>query len=113
MGRFRNQKKNSYYLLPDEWSLWGFTSQCNIFKHLFFQADFADDEPTPEVLAIRFSNAENAKKFKFKFEESVKMVTSAKAKEIKDKEEERLSDLVKKVDIGNGEKTATETSSKE
>lgn len=66
------------------------------------QADFADDEAKPEVLAIRFSNAENAKKFKFKFEEAVKAVTSAKAKEIKD-EEGKLSEMVKKVDIGQEE----------
>ncbi|XP_036607381.1 ran-specific GTPase-activating protein-like [Trichosurus vulpecula] len=33
------------------------------------QADFADESPKPEVLAIRFLNAENAQKFKEKFEE--------------------------------------------
>ncbi|KJE95425.1 small GTPase Ran binding protein 1 [Capsaspora owczarzaki ATCC 30864] len=33
-------------------------------------ADFADNEPKPETLAIRFANAENAKLFKDKFEES-------------------------------------------
>ncbi|XP_043841676.1 ran-specific GTPase-activating protein-like [Dromiciops gliroides] len=32
-------------------------------------ADFADESPKPEVLAIRFLNAENAQKFKAKFEE--------------------------------------------
>ncbi|XP_028904930.1 ran-specific GTPase-activating protein isoform X1 [Ornithorhynchus anatinus] len=32
-------------------------------------ADFADESPKPELLAIRFLNAENAQKFKVKFEE--------------------------------------------
>ncbi|XP_031426252.1 ran-specific GTPase-activating protein [Clupea harengus] len=32
-------------------------------------ADFADEEPKPELLALRFLNAENAQKFKAKFDE--------------------------------------------
>ncbi|XP_036382406.1 ran-specific GTPase-activating protein isoform X2 [Megalops cyprinoides] len=32
-------------------------------------ADFADEHPKPELLAIRFLNAENAQKFKAKFDE--------------------------------------------
>lgn len=32
-------------------------------------ADFADEKPKPEMLAIRFLNAENAQKFKVKFDE--------------------------------------------
>lgn len=32
-------------------------------------ADFADEKPKPEMLAIRFLNAENAQKFKMKFDE--------------------------------------------
>merc|ERR1712212_324135 len=32
-------------------------------------ADFADESPKPELLAIRFLNAENAQKFKVKFDE--------------------------------------------
>uniref|UniRef100_A0A671LBQ2 Ran-specific GTPase-activating protein n=1 Tax=Sinocyclocheilus anshuiensis TaxID=1608454 RepID=A0A671LBQ2_9TELE len=32
-------------------------------------ADFADEKPKPELLAIRFLNAENAQKFKMKFDE--------------------------------------------
>ena len=31
-------------------------------------ADFADEEAKPELLAIRFANEENAKKFKDKFD---------------------------------------------
>ncbi|XP_072029507.1 ran-specific GTPase-activating protein-like isoform X1 [Amphiura filiformis] len=38
-------------------------------------ADFADEEARPETLAIRFANAENAQKFKDKFEECQKAVT--------------------------------------
>ncbi|XP_064223727.1 ran-specific GTPase-activating protein-like [Aotus nancymaae] len=41
-------------------------------------ADFADECPKPELLAIRFLNAENAQKFKTKFEE--------RRKEIKERE---------------------------
>ncbi|XP_072164095.1 ran-specific GTPase-activating protein-like [Diadema setosum] len=33
------------------------------------QADFADEKPKPETLAIKFANAENAKKFKEKVDE--------------------------------------------
>ncbi|XP_077378327.1 ran-specific GTPase-activating protein [Festucalex cinctus] len=32
-------------------------------------ADYADEEPKPELLALRFLNAENAQKFKVKFDE--------------------------------------------
>ncbi|KAJ3284711.1 single stranded nucleic acid binding protein [Borealophlyctis nickersoniae] len=36
-------------------------------------ADFAEGEPTAELLAIRFANSENANKFKAKFEEVQKL----------------------------------------
>lgn len=36
-------------------------------------ADFADEEPKPELLALRFGSVENAQKFKEKFEEAKKM----------------------------------------
>ncbi|XP_041456905.1 ran-specific GTPase-activating protein-like isoform X1 [Lytechinus variegatus] len=42
-------------------------------------ADFADEEPKQETLAIRFGNAENAKKFKEKFEECQKVLKEAAA----------------------------------
>ncbi|XP_792600.2 ran-specific GTPase-activating protein isoform X1 [Strongylocentrotus purpuratus] len=42
-------------------------------------ADFADEEPKQETLAIRFGNAENAKKFKEKFEECQKLLTECAA----------------------------------
>jgi len=37
-------------------------------------ADFADEQPKPELLAIRFLNAENAQKFKVKFDECKEVV---------------------------------------
>jgi len=37
-------------------------------------ADFADEEAKSEMLAVRFSNAENAKKFRDKFEEAQKIM---------------------------------------
>ncbi|XP_037091231.1 ran-specific GTPase-activating protein-like, partial [Pollicipes pollicipes] len=36
--------------------------------------DFSDEEPKPEMLAIRFANAENAKKFKEVFTEAQKIM---------------------------------------
>ncbi|XP_046582992.1 ran-specific GTPase-activating protein-like [Haliotis rubra] len=46
-------------------------------------ADFADEESKPELLAIRFANAENAQKFKEKFEESQKSVEETVKKSTK------------------------------
>lgn len=40
-------------------------------------ADFADGEPKPELLAIRFANAENAQKFKEKFDEGKEIMKVA------------------------------------
>jgi len=37
-------------------------------------ADFADEVPTPELLAVRFANAENANRFKEAFEEAQRIV---------------------------------------
>lgn len=37
-------------------------------------ADFADEEPKPELLALRFANAENAQKFKAAFDEAKRTV---------------------------------------
>lgn len=38
-------------------------------------SDFADEEPKPELLAIRFANAENAQKFQEAFEEAKKLMS--------------------------------------
>ncbi|XP_021112755.1 ran-specific GTPase-activating protein isoform X2 [Heterocephalus glaber] len=43
-------------------------------------ADFADEYPKPELLAIRFLNAENAQKFKTKFEECRKEIEEREKK---------------------------------
>ncbi|XP_019062554.1 ran-specific GTPase-activating protein isoform X2 [Fukomys damarensis] len=45
-------------------------------------ADFADEYPKPELLAIRFLNAENAQKFKTKFEECRKEIEEREKKGI-------------------------------
>lgn len=37
-------------------------------------ADFADEEPKPELLALRFANVENAQKFKAAFDQAKKAV---------------------------------------
>lgn len=49
-------------------------------------ADFADEEPKPELLALRLANAENAQKFKEKFEEAKKLTVLNKDKEAGDTE---------------------------
>ena len=59
-------------------------------------ADFADEEAKPELLAIRFANEENAKKFKDKFdmakgEMSKRRSTSAVENDSKDEEETKES----------------------
>ncbi|XP_041955603.1 ran-specific GTPase-activating protein [Alosa sapidissima] len=46
-------------------------------------ADFADEEPKPELLALRFLNAENAQKFKAKFDECKEEVRKFLEKEEK------------------------------
>eukprot|EP00095_Tigriopus_kingsejongensis_P006076 maker-scaffold1443_size41101-snap-gene-0.8 protein:Tk06076 transcript:maker-scaffold1443_size41101-snap-gene-0.8-mRNA-1 annotation:"ran-specific gtpase-activating" len=62
------------------------------------QADFADEEAKHELLAIRFANAENAQKFRLKFEQAVKLVTRLDAQRLEAKENEDDADLVKKVE---------------
>ncbi|OCT98325.1 hypothetical protein XELAEV_18010555mg [Xenopus laevis] len=61
-------------------------------------ADYADELPKPELLAIRFLNAENAQKFKAKFEECRNEVKSNKEKDTTkndsaDKVAEKLEEL--------------------
>ncbi|XP_033102186.1 ran-specific GTPase-activating protein-like [Anneissia japonica] len=48
-------------------------------------ADFADEEPKAETLAIRFANAENAKKFKTAFEDCQQSLSNAEEKKDKEK----------------------------
>ncbi|ESO91642.1 hypothetical protein LOTGIDRAFT_191338 [Lottia gigantea] len=47
-------------------------------------ADFADEEPKAELLAIRFANAENAQKFKSKFDECKEIMREIKSKDAGD-----------------------------
>merc|ERR1712058_200811 len=54
------------------------------------QADFADEEPKQETLAIKFGNEENAKKFHEAFEEMRKYVLKMEAKKIKEEEKKNL-----------------------
>merc|ERR1712018_64938 len=51
------------------------------------QADFADEEPKSETLAIRFANAENTKKFKDAFDNAVTAITEWEAERINKAEE--------------------------
>merc|ERR1712154_159333 len=48
------------------------------------QADFADEEPKQETLAIKFGNVENAKKFFDAFEEMKNYVLKMEAKKIRE-----------------------------
>jgi len=77
------------------------------------QADYADEEPKQETLAIRFGNIENAKKFFDAFEEMRNYVLKMEAKKIRDEvgeegpvekvdqeKETTEKDLVKDIDAG-------------
>ncbi|XP_013777946.1 ran-specific GTPase-activating protein-like [Limulus polyphemus] len=59
-------------------------------------ADFADEEAKPELLAIRFANAENAQKFKTAFEEARKWtidhLVSDEDEESDEKDEEQSAE---------------------
>ncbi|XP_078524049.1 ran-specific GTPase-activating protein [Lissotriton helveticus] len=61
-------------------------------------ADYADEAPKPELLAIRFLNAENAQKFKAKFDECKNEVKGRDPKDVgkintADKIAEKLEEL--------------------
>jgi len=60
------------------------------------QADYADEEPKQETMAIRFGNIENAKKFFDAFEEMRNYVLKMEAKKIREEVGEEAS--VEKVD---------------
>ncbi|XP_069788680.1 ran-specific GTPase-activating protein [Narcine bancroftii] len=69
-------------------------------------ADFADEEPKPELLAIRFLNKENAQKFKAKFEDCKEKMKLKGDDENADKVAEKLEELSVKED--NKESTKEE-----
>eukprot|EP00128_Syssomonas_multiformis_P014706 Colp12_sorted_trinity150504_noHs@6367 len=52
-------------------------------------ADFSENEPRPEVFAIRFANSENAQKFKEAFENAGKINSGAKVEQKEEKEEKK------------------------
>jgi len=56
------------------------------------QADFADEEPKQETLAIRFGNVENAKKFYEAFEDMKNYVLKMEAKKIREEEADIISE---------------------
>ncbi|CAK6950452.1 ran-specific GTPase-activating protein [Scomber scombrus] len=70
-------------------------------------ADYADESPKPELLAIRFLNAENAQKFKVKFDECKEEVKKSQEgtgdTDSADKVAEKLDELSVK-DKGSEEK---------
>lgn len=76
-------------------------------------ADFADECPKPELLAIRFLNAENAQKFKAKFEECRNEVDKRAKKAGTDKNDsadkvaEKLEELSVKEESKEAEKKET------
>ncbi|XP_008334788.1 ran-specific GTPase-activating protein isoform X2 [Cynoglossus semilaevis] len=55
-------------------------------------ADYADESPKPELLAIRFLNAENAQKFKAKFDECKEEVRKQKGDTATNARDERQGD---------------------
>ncbi|XP_035680539.1 ran-specific GTPase-activating protein-like [Branchiostoma floridae] len=65
-----------------------FKLNCGSDRALFWNvtADFADEEPKAELLAIRFANAENASDFKSKFDEAKDQV---RERDLKQKERKR------------------------
>ncbi|XP_029475913.1 ran-specific GTPase-activating protein [Rhinatrema bivittatum] len=71
-------------------------------------ADYADEAPKPELLAIRFLNAENAQKFKVKFEECRNEVKNKGKKDPAEKVAEKLEELSVKEESKLPEKKETE-----
>ncbi|XP_009693201.1 PREDICTED: ran-specific GTPase-activating protein, partial [Cariama cristata] len=82
-------------------------------------ADFADESPKPELLAIRFLNAENAQKFKAKFEECRNEVDKRAKKAGTDKNDsadkvaEKLEELSVKEESKESEKKETKEKNEE
>jgi len=70
------------------------------------QADYADEEPKQETLAIRFGNVENSKKFYDAFSEMKSYVLKMEAKKIRDEVEvkapEKVEQKEKEEDVENG-----------
>lgn len=68
-------------------------------------ADFADECPKPELLAIRFPNAENAQKFKTKFEECRKEIEGREKKgSDKNDNAEKVAEKLEALSVKEGSK---------
>uniref|UniRef100_A0A8C6TQW4 Ran-specific GTPase-activating protein n=1 Tax=Neogobius melanostomus TaxID=47308 RepID=A0A8C6TQW4_9GOBI len=69
-------------------------------------ADYADESPKPELLAIRFLNAENAQKFKVKFEECKEEVrkTLKEKGEDEDDEPDKVAEKLEDLSVKDGKK---------
>ncbi|XP_069476120.1 ran-specific GTPase-activating protein-like [Ambystoma mexicanum] len=81
-------------------------------------ADYADEAPKPELLAIRFLNAENAQKFKAKFDECKNEVKGRGPKDLgkintADKIAEKLEELSVKEKIELPSKEESQTPKKD
>lgn len=66
-------------------------------------ADYADEEPKPELLAIKFATAENCLKFKEAFEKGLQLVSKKKDADTSASADEQESSL----DSGNADDTIT------
>lgn len=77
------------------------------------QADYADDEAKAETLAIRFANADNAKKFKVSFDEAVLAATELEAEKIEKAEGGDVPSQTTKVEEKKDVPKNEEESSKE
>ncbi|XP_070573453.1 ran-specific GTPase-activating protein-like isoform X2 [Ptychodera flava] len=70
-------------------------------------ADFADEEPKAETLAIRFANAENAQKFKAKFDECQQALLEKELEATKSSKEEadQVADKLGEMSVKDEKKT--------
>lgn len=77
-------------------------------------ADFADEFPKPELLAIRFLNAENAQKFKTKFEECRKEIEEREKKGLgKNDNAEKVAEKLEALSVKEESKGSEEESREE
>ncbi|XP_070573454.1 ran-specific GTPase-activating protein-like isoform X3 [Ptychodera flava] len=68
-------------------------------------ADFADEEPKAETLAIRFANAENAQKFKAKFDECQQALLEKEATKSSKEEADQVADKLGEMSVKDEKKT--------
>ncbi|XP_076003674.1 ran-specific GTPase-activating protein [Genypterus blacodes] len=68
-------------------------------------ADFADESPKPEHLAIRFLTVENAQKFKAKFEECMEMVRKVQENKGEDDSANKVADKLDALTVKDKKET--------